>query len=471
MAVDELIEDAAVLKNYLKKLIGAVTFVNGELTAPDGTPIAIGGANPLYPYKYDALNLAPGAAPIEGEFIMNSINVGSVTKIYIRNTTTEGTGIGNYLLGIPPGMFINIKDKASESFGRWPLTAAVINGGTYKEFTVGTLVNGIDFADNAECIITFDSVANAYYDPLLGAFVYNNDIISHAHTEATLASAVTNVPITADTDNLAFIVRDPGGNAANRFLKIQSWALRVDFTDTRLMMVPSPQDFCVLARPLEYKVPNVVTWTVSNNGGKVRLTAAGHGLTLPTNCLMIMVVKSGTNWTANQVIGITAISGNNVDTDFDYNASAVPGNPTFTTVGDSAVVLSANVPAMRSYSRFFGKYHIMFESGSTLAKNIVTKYGNAFVLHDPADVTTGESIHRSFDFYNQDGTSRQYTAYAKANNSNAEGLLADGTVRASDVTLHGVEASAGVLPLTVALEANAVNDGIRIASFALAMGY
>ena len=127
----------------------------------------------------------------------------------------------------------------------------------------------------------------------------DNAIIDGPLVIPDIATALTSPDLdtTISTKHgMTAMVEDPGGNASNTLIETFPWPIMVNFTKNRLEQVGGQCLLAKLSKPVRVTVPtDGLTWTVADVAGKVKLTAASHGLpALEANTFTYLVVKAGT---------------------------------------------------------------------------------------------------------------------------------------------------------------------------------
>lgn len=250
------------------------------------------------------------------------------------------------------------------------------------------------------------------------------------------AQASADLDTTISTKHgMTAIVEDPGGNASNTLIETFPWAVMVNYTKNRLELEGGQKLLAKLSKPVRVTVPtDGLTWTVTDVAGKVKLTAASHGLpALEADTFTYLVAKAGTGWPVGSLHLITAISGNDVslDTDFDNQ-----GSPDFYAVAEKFTMFSVIVPPLRAWSEVSGRLDIRM-SDTANDKVLVFDLDDTFLIWDAANNVSGtpapdvfdslSGVNRSFMFCNAGSTSKQNSNVAKTNNSGIGGTIASGS--------------------------------------------
>ncbi|MBY0500299.1 MAG: hypothetical protein K2P74_11930, partial [Nitrosomonas sp.] len=231
------------------------------------------------------------------------------------------------------------------------------------------------------------------------------------------------------------IVEDPGGNALNPLIETFPWPIMVNYTKNRLEQVGGQCLLAKLSKPVRVTVPtDGLTWTVTDVAGKVNLNAASHGLpALEADTFTYLVAKAGTGWPVGSLHLITAISGNDVSLDTDYDSQ---GSPDFYAVAEQFTMFSVIVPPLRAWSEVSGRLDVRM-SDTTNNKVLVFDLDDTFLIWDAANHVSGtpapdvfdslSGVNRSFMFSNAGSTSKQNSNVAKTNNSGIGGTIASGS--------------------------------------------
>lgn len=250
------------------------------------------------------------------------------------------------------------------------------------------------------------------------------------------AQASSDLDTTISTKHgMTAIVEDPGGNASNTLIETFPWPIMVNYTKNRLEQVGGQCLLAKLSKPVRVTVPtDGLTWTVADVAGKVKLTAASHGLpALEADTFTYLVAKAGTGWPVGSLHLITAISGNDVSLDTDFDSQ---GSPDFYAVAEKFTMFSVIVPPLRAWSEVSGRLDVRM-SDTANDKVLVFDLDDTFLLWDAANNVSGtpapdvfdslSGVNRSFMFCNAGSTSKQNSNVAKTNNSGIGGTIASGS--------------------------------------------
>lgn len=157
-----------------------------------------------------------------------------------------------------------------------------------------------------------------------------------------------------------------------------------------------------------------LTWTASNNGGKVRLTTAAdasHGLTTAGTVTAgaSLYISAGTGWTVG-LHRITAVDDGagvrTVDLDTDWTGQSAP---TVAAASASATVVmkTITVPALRANSRVEVIFNVTYPLASTVSRRTIVKFGGTEYLNN--NVTTSSILTNPYrsGFVNLNSTASQ----------------------------------------------------------------
>lgn len=202
-------------------------------------------------------------------------------------------------------------------------------------------------------------------------------------------------------------------------------------------------------------VPANVSWTVSNNAGKVRLTTtldASHGLSTASHANAYIMVKSGTGWTALSLHKVTAADDTagvrTVDLD---TAHASQGAPTIIYAGtveaDSEILFKdITLPELRPKSEAVLEFAMEYSSNAAAKRTKLYLEGTELNNHNTTAANT--SIGYRWGFINQNNASSQL-GLAGYNNPGTSGSTLEAVTAAIATGVAGKKLKLGVMMATI----------------------
>lgn len=195
-------------------------------------------------------------------------------------------------------------------------------------------------------------------------------------------------------------------------------------------------------------VPNAaITWTASNSGGVVRLTASGvHGLTTTPAVGSQIYVTAGTGWTAGSFHTIgTVVSTTVIDLTTAFSSH---GNPTVADAGDEVPVKVITLPVLRSTTAVIVEANIEFSADAGSSSRRPKFYLDATALNN-FNFTSATNTSQPFrwGFRNTGATNTQRALTGENNTGYAASTLptltaAVDTSTAKTITIAFIPAAA-----------------------------
>src|SRR5574343_162024 len=343
---------------------------------------------------------------------LNAINDASISMIRINITDANGVNRANHLAAIGPNGTIDVAPLSSSGTSLLRLLTtgnATLVGSTYYNVPCRFL-SGTKPGDGEPVAIFYQPGPNLYWDDVAQVLKNANGVeISNPLTFDT----PNEVPVAANMINKAGVVKNNGmpygvyseGNVINVLGGERLHAYQA--TSVRKIITPS----------------SGLTWTVSNNAGKARITTVGavaHNLTTANavysgnTAKAELKVVSGTNWTANTFHDITAIPST---TQVDLNTTFVTGMGAPVIVGLNTEIEVFRVTLPKLYANSVVAVKFGFLNSSNFSKRIRAYLGTSMI----ADVTHGSTnkyLPVELGFANQGQTNLQFGLHG----SNSFGL-------------------------------------------------
>lgn len=442
--------------------IGHVNFNNGEEVILEyvgpGVPMNPGsGANaPAYEYTFSTTTTQ--ANPGAGGLRLDNGTQGSAVNMVLSATDADGNDITAILASIGRNFRVRFKSANPSNSNYLELkTKTVVNNTTH--FSVNyTRIGGKSFANGETVLMTFFAESEIYLDPADNRLKRSNDglVLDGSYQVADIAAALSDPGLdetVAANDGVSAIVIDPGVNGTNPLLETFPWSVKVNYAKNKLQHLSGVR-LVKLIKPFRVVIPaDGLTWTVSNQSGKVRIAAASHlvpaGFDAAACAIMptyLMNKTAQNGWAANSLHRLLGVSGNNVDLD---TAFASQGNPDFYAPGEKFRMLAINIPALRDGSFVEGRMrHWMIDSAS--AKTLELILGSAFSIWAPAAAGLNDmaGVNRDFEFTNYIDNAaspvrRQVSSVVATNAAAQLGTIAGGS-RASGTENTGVSTVLGL---------------------------
>lgn len=206
---------------------------------------------------------------------------------------------------------------------------------------------------------------------------------------------------------------------------------------------------------IKVTVPANVTWTVSNNGGFVRLTTVGdasHGLSTASHQNAYIMVRSGTGWTANSLHQISAANDTAGVRTLDLTtAHAGQSAPTLVYAGtveaNSEMLFKLiTLPVLRTESEVIAEFSMLFSS-NTFAKRVKC-YLDTTELNNHNTTAANLTIPYKLGFCNQGATNVQLGISAYNSNGYSGGTV-EAKSAAIDTSVAGKQLKLGVMLETI----------------------
>lgn len=181
---------------------------------------------------------------------------------------------------------------------------------------------------------------------------------------------------------------------------------------------------------IKVAAPANVTWTVSNNAGKVRLTTvadASHGLSTAAHQNAYIMVRSGTGWTANSLHKVNAADDTagvrTLDLDTAHSGQSAPTLVYAGTVEANSEILFKEItlPVLRNLTEVILEF-AMTCSSNTFAKR-VKLYLEGTELNNHNTTAANLTLPYRLGFINQNNTSAQLGIAAYNSNGYAGGTI------------------------------------------------
>lgn len=429
------------------------------------TGATVGGAPPSvdptqvyfkYTYQstlYDTTNSTTrnSTAPASGFIRANNADTAIATEFAIANLTTESQGIGAYILRQQVGGEIHIRGTAAQKFGIYKAEVAIGSGSGHKYVTV-TPINGLALTNGDTVTLSFTTNANCIGNTTTGEILVNGVAVGNTLAVDTIADALSTVTVNAANHHKEFIVKDPGGNAANTFLEPMSWNLYVDNTAGKLRQVGAPLEFAAnkgLARylqPAANASDRVTDASIAADRTKATLTA--HGLTTGVPAVATYLISKTTvgGWTADERVKVLNVSdANSVILDKAFT-SLTAGNPVFYLITENMPIVKILNPILRGHSRLLYQFGLQFPNTAS-TKTVIGSLG-AVQYWAPAAYALNRSAFRTVLIKNLGSVSSQVgTNIANTDTAN------DGKVTGIAATSSENTGAATTFTVTAALSA------------------
>lgn len=428
--------DAGSGEAYAEITLGSGLTMTGTTLA--ATASGVSGSNSTA-YKFRFSTTATQEDPTATYVRLDSTTQAAAVNLVISITDADANNVTNVLGLIKKNYRVMMKsvDPASSNFIEMKVKSIELVDGTHYAIFYQRLA-GKAFVLDEYIWLTFSANSGIYMDPddLRIKRWDDNSIIDGPLVIPDIATAQASTdldPTVSTKHGLTAIVEDPGGNSANAQIETFPWPVMVNYTKNRLELINGQAVLAKLSQPVRVTVPtDGLTWTVTDVAGKVNLNAASHGLpALAADTFTYLVAKAGTGWTVGSLHLITAISGNDVSLDTDFNSQ---GSPDFYAVAEQFTAISIIIPPLRSWSEVSGRLDVRL-SDTVNNKVIVLDLDDAYTIWDPANHISGTAapdvfddlsgVNRSFVFNNVGSTSKQNSNVAKTNQSGIGGTIAN----------------------------------------------
>lgn len=201
---------------------------------------------------------------------------------------------------------------------------------------------------------------------------------------------------------------------------------------------------------------NQVTWTISNNGGFVRLTGTAHGLTAAANGYQLYATNTTTNIPSGTFLTVTYVDANTIQTDLAFTSTS--GNPTFAQAGSTVIpVLALTVPPLRTNSRYLVEGLLKGQADASATTNrLYAALGAVDITQSTYSAASNTSSPFRTGFMNVNSVSSQRGLFGKSSS---------GTSAASDPITHTLDTSTGTQVYTLSLYCAVVNFGVELANY------
>ena len=332
-------------------------------TTISASATGLGSNSAAYKFRFSTSvdQVDPGASYIRLDNAAQSI----ASNFVISATDADANGMTGVLGLIKKNyrMFFKSVDPARSSFIEMIIKSVELVGATHYLINYTRMASKA-FINDEYVWVTFSPNSGFYLDPDDERIKRwsDNSIMDGPLLMTTIAAALSSPSLdtTVSTKHgMTATVEDPGNNSGNALLEYFPWAVQVSSVKNRLELIGGYGRLVKTKRPVRVTVPaDGLTWTVSDVGGKVRISAASHLLSaLESNTYTYLVNKTAQNgWAANSLHLVTNISGNDVDLGTDFGGQ---GNPDFYAPGEAFTFLSFNIPALREFSEVEGKIGLL----------------------------------------------------------------------------------------------------------------
>ena len=213
-------------------------------------------------------------------------------------------------------------------------------------------------------------------------------------------------------------------------------------------------DFDVLPS-IKVTVPANVTWTVSNNAGKVRLTTvadASHGLSTASHQNAYIMVRSGTGWTANSLHKVNAANDaagvRTLDLDTTHTGQSAPTLVYAGTVEANSELLFKEItlPVLRPKSQVALEFSVEYDSNTNSKRTKLYLEGTELNNHNTTAANTNVGYMLGFTNQNDAAVQLGLTGY---NNPGSAGSTLAAVSAAVDTGVAGKKLKLGVMMATI----------------------
>ena len=413
-------------------------------------------------YHY-IFNSAESGDPTTGMLGFNdSTNIENVTIIRIHETTLGGRSLDTYYSTVTGGrLHLKSNNAAGTSFGVFDVVGSASDSGAYRGFTVTPLnAVGVMPTNGEELVVYYEAIAS---DTDVLAINDAAKVVRYNPTTRTLldvddvdlsgTSVVTNYDalVALDTTTYAdFAIKVTNG--LNKSVWSPNGATWLPLNGSYLHDRSNVNSF-------KLTVTNAVTWTVSDNGGTVRLTTVGnaaHGLTALSVGASLYLTNSPTNWTPATLHTITAVDDTSgvrtVDLSTPWVASM--GVPTFNLDSTFVPCYTFTVPALRANSTWILETTAK-NTSLIVASNKVRLTLGATTLQTATVTSSASNITTPlrFGFQNKNNTSVQESLFG----ASSTGFAASGALATAAEATAG-----GAVTALISLQCNQVDDPISL---------
>lgn len=359
--------------------------ISGGLSMVTGTPGVIKSKGSFgFPCTFSTTTTM--ADPGVDNVRFNNATLTSVTAIAM-SATMGSRDIGGILGGIVGGSIGFMSNNASgTSFAVFDVTAADDNGtGEFYTLTatpmtaVGILPSN---AEEMQMVFWPAGGAGLTEQDVLDMKVVRTDVDGQLIDETGVV--ISGSPSVADYDALvALDDADYDGFAVNvqSGLNNSFWAGNgTQFTPLNGQYVQERSTTNSIQKVI---VPNagITTWTASNSGGVVRLTASSvHGLTTTPAVGAQIYVTAGINWTEGSFHTIgTVVSTTVIDLTTTF---ASHGNPTVADAGDEIPIKVITLPVLRNNTTVVTEFSVEFSADATGSSRRVKMYLDSTAINN-----------------------------------------------------------------------------------------
>lgn len=360
-----------------------------------------------------ATSTSMGVNPGVGVVRFNNATPASITAITMSTQTVGGSDITAIIDTVVANDLIRYKsNNANDASHIVFKIVSKTNGTGYRQFAV-SFVSGT-LPDNAEPL-TLDFIFGGV------RLDQNGDLIDSSNTVISGIDygARSTLPAAASNQREFFLATDYGTNGLLYFVPNggSAWVL--------------PYEQPIYDGLVEKSIiqPNSgVTWTASNNGGNLRLTAnTAHGLTTSPAVGASLYVTGGTGWTVGTLIPITAVTSTTViDTSVPWTSQA---NPTIAVANTECELYSVALPPLNANSTVIIELCNVF-TGSTNAKRSFVYLDTTPLWNINNATASAVLLNTELKFRNRNATNSQKTFSASANGSGL-GVMTVGQVSAA----------------------------------------
>lgn len=390
-----------------------------SMIGPTG-PTGAKGDKAGYPFLFSN-NTNTGANPGLPYFRFNNANSSGTTEIAFHKVTSDGFDMTDTFGSWEIGGRLYFEQRDGNKRATFGITTIESNA-NHWEFGAAFL-SGLNFAVNDVVSVTyFDSSETQVYDNL---------------EDPDLPSASLN-------PGMAVILSNISGNATGKkAIAVSDGASTYDGVGR--MVIEHDNETHALV------FPNTgLTWTASDVGGFVRLTAnAAHGLTsgVCDNKAKLHIGTASTGFGLFDLLPITSVVNTTViQTSFPW-PGGTPAAPLISDAGDTAQLKPTVIPKLRNNSRVIVDANFIASGSGN--KTVVAKFGGSDIF-TPATITTAVNLHIPIEIYNKNSTTVQETraGIASANGvgtSAAPAPLGVNTEVETNLTFHFSSASVNEL--------------------------
>ena len=373
-----------------------------SLVGPTG-PTGAKGDKAGYPLIFSNITNT-GVNPGLPYFRFNNANSSGTTEIALHKVTTDGFDMTDLFGSWEVGGRLYFEQRDGNKRATFGITSIESNA-NHWEFGAAFL-SGINFAPGDVVSINYyDSAETQIYDNL------SDPDLPPASANPTLAVILSNISGNP-TGKKAIAVSD----GASTYDGVGRMVIEHD-NETHALVFPNTG----------------LTWTASEVGGFVRLTAnAAHGLTsgVCDNKAKLHIGTASTGFGLYDLLPITSVVNTTViQTSFPW-PGGTPAAPLISDAGDTAQLKPTKIPALRNNSRIIVDANFIASGAGN--KTAVAKLGGSDIF-TPATITTAVNIHIPFEVYNKGVTGVQETRMGIAS-ANGVGTGAAGAVLGIDTT-------------------------------------